>query len=94
MRSISGYGNLPALHGNAEYPESSRGVYRLVFTSIVYTRSRCVGNLDDIDLFNLFPCDFLIIVRGSLVDGYKKMITYPLNDNIRSLNVIHLKIIS
>lgn len=55
MRSISGYGNLPTLHGNAEYPEFT--LCKLVFIAIVYTRSRCVGNLlrRGIDSFNLIP---------------------------------------
>lgn len=46
-----------APHGNAKYP-GVHATCRLVFIAIVYMRSRCVGNLVDIDLFNLIPRKF------------------------------------
>lgn len=36
-------------------------VCKLVFIAIVYMRLWCVGNLIDIDLFNLIPCNFQIM---------------------------------
>lgn len=75
MRSISGYGNLPALHGNADYPECTQArIYRYCLHATVARRKSLV----DIDLFNLIPCNFRIM-HAVCLRGYKKIV-----DNTRA----------